>query len=394
MLTAAQIKRYEKDGFLVLRNHFSEDEMARLDAAQQRNPPLDGNDGGSKFPEPGRYTLAKSCLKDPDFAYFAEHKAIVNGARDLLDDEVHLTAFVLYDRTPGGGGLPPHNDYKRWRPVGSSMNWLFTIVPMTDFNADTGELFVAPGSHRLERVCDRQEGVLHIKEAIIPSKDDFIDPGLKRGDLLFMNMHLWHRANANKSDMHRLGLFNKYAAAQFPPATGYYLFDDEAYDALSAEGKSIIAVHSNKPIASTRLLLQRTLKGSREYFFVNHGEELVLPGGTTRMEQAIPDWDTGNYIASLQQAVRDQIRIEVPWVSYIGDYEEDNHLCRIYGYVMNNNGFPVAYKEGRWVREAELSAAQFQYDYEMNVIAQWNDESKVRGKGLSQAQSRIDQYAY
>ncbi|MFP6808128.1 MAG: phytanoyl-CoA dioxygenase family protein [Pseudomonadales bacterium] len=394
MLDASQIEQYERDGYLILRARFNDEEMARLDHAFDNNPPLDGLTGDAEYPAPGRYTLAKSCLKDPDFAFMAEHPNVVNPASDLLQDDVYLTAFVLYDRTPGGPGIPIHNDYKRWRPVGSSLNWLFSIIPMTDFDEVTGQLFIAPGSHQLDRVCDRGEGVLHINEASKPSPDDFIDPELKRGDLLLMNMHLWHRAAENKSDLHRVGLFNKYCAAHYPPATGYYLFDDDVHNILSDEGKKLLAVHSDKPIATTRLLLQRTLKEEREFFFVTDDNELVLPGGPTFQEQAIGDWDIGNYVAALQANIREQLRIETPWVSYIGDFEEASHLCRVYGYPMNNNGFPVPYREGKWIKESEVQAAMFKFGYEAEAVVKWLDPSMIRGKALTQAQSRIDQYAY
>lgn len=394
MISGAQIEQYERDGYLLLRSQFSNEEMARLDQAFHDNPPLDGNTEATVYPAANRYTLAKSSWSDPGFVYFAEHPRIVEGARQLLKDDVHLTAYVLYDRTPGGPGIGAHHDYKRWRPVGSSMNWLFTIIPMSDFDEESGRLFIAPGSHRLDRIVDRNEGALHIDPAIRPADADFIDPGLERGDLLFMNMHLWHKAEGNHSNLHRVGLFNKYAARHCPPATGYYLYSDAIYKAFSGSGKELIAVHSDRPIKTTRLLLQRERDGVGEYFFVQDGDLFELPGGAAIPEQAIPDWDIGNYIGSLADNVNRQLRIELPWVSYVGDYEEGDHLCRVYAYPMNRNGFPVAYKEGKWIAAGELGDTAFRFGYEAHVISDWLDPAMIRGKGLSQAKSRVDQFAY
>ncbi len=394
MLTKEQIEQYERDGFLILQNQFSDEELDRLDAASSKHTPLDSHAPGLNYPEPGRYTLAKSSWADPTFIHFAEHPAIVGGAKTLLGDDVYLTAYVLYDRTPQGPGLPQHHDYKRWRPVGSSMNWLFTIIPMVDYDEETGQLFVAPGSHHLERLCDRGEGVLHMNDAIFPTEKDFIDPGLKRGDLLFMNMHLWHKASSNTSNIHRTGLFNKYAAKHYPPATGYYVYSDEVYDLFSEEGKELIAVHSNKPVATTRLLLQRERKGTKEFFLQKDGDFLFLPGGPTWDEKAIPDWDLGNYIDSCVAGVRDSVRIEPPWVSYVGDYEEEDHLCRVYAYPMNDNGFPVPYQEGEWLPADALEGKNLRFGYESKVVEDWLDPTMIRGKGISQAKARVDQFAY
>jgi hypothetical protein len=394
MLTDKQIDQYENDGYLILRSQFTEDEMLALDAAVESNPPLDDGKPVGTFPQPGRYTLAKSSWNDPGFTHFVAHPAIVEGAKTLLEDDIYLTAYVMYDRTPGGKGLPAHHDYKRWRPVGSSVKWLFTVIPMCDYDESTGQLFVAPGSHRLDRYEDRGEGAVHITEAIVPGPEHFIDPGLKRGDLLFMNMHLWHKAADNHSNLHRTGLFNKYAAKHCPPATGYFLFSDDIYDALSDDARKLIAVHSNKQIETTRLLLHRSRGDHDEFFFVEEDGVLALPGGEISFEDAIPDWDIGNYIGALQASVIKQIRLETPWVTYIGDYDENEHLCRVYGYPMNWNGFPVPYSEGRWVSRSELETMQFKFGYETTAAADWLEPGVTRGKGLTQAKSRIDQFAY
>ncbi|MGI9598281.1 MAG: phytanoyl-CoA dioxygenase family protein, partial [Acidimicrobiales bacterium] len=355
-LNASQLAQYERDGYLLLKGRIPEADMVRFDAGFERNPPLDGtlDPNAPEYPNPGRYTLAMNCLKDPDLAYLAEHPAIVPAVADVLGDDPRLTAFVIYDRTPDGPGLPSHNDYKRWRPVGSSMNWAFTIVPFCDFTPEAGRLWIAPGSHRLHRITDGPERPKCVAPPIKPDETDFIDPGLERGDLLIMNMHLWHRADGNESPDHRVGAFNKYAAADSPPATGYFMFDDDVYDALSADGKELLAVHSDKPIATTRLLLMRD-RAEPEFFLVGRSRE--LPGGHTFVERAIPDWDRGNYIASLHAALREQLRIEVPWVSYVGDFDEGDHLCRVYAYTLTGQGFPVEYSEGDWYTRSQLAGA-------------------------------------
>ena len=48
-----------------------------------------------------RYTLARSCLADPDLGFMAEDERIVPVAAALLEDDPVLLSFVVYDRTPG-----------------------------------------------------------------------------------------------------------------------------------------------------------------------------------------------------------------------------------------------------------------------------------------------------
>ncbi len=384
MLGDDDIESYSRDGFLIVRDALDSAEVERFAAAFKRHPPLHGPVPG-KYPAPGRYTLAESCMADPDLGFVAGHPVILDAARTLLGDDPVLTAFVVYDRTPGGPGIPKHNDYKRWRPVGSSMNWLFAIVPLMDFDAERGQLFVSPGSHRLERVHDCGGRALEVDHAVVPDDDSFIDPELKRSDLLLMNMHCWHRAAPNRSDEHRIGFFNKYAAASCPPATGYYQFSDAAYAALPQAGKQAVAFHSDKPIATARVLLQR-----QDRFLFVDGR---LPGGPTFHERAIPDWDLGNYIAAAHAGMREEVKVETPWLTYVGDYDEGESLARLYAFELNQHGFPARYA-GEWLTRDEILDRATGFGYETQAIDTWQDSALIRGKGISQAQARSDQYAW
>ncbi len=394
MLTERQRADYERDGFLVIRDCFDDGEIRRFENAYVKQPPHSVLPAGRTYPEPGRYTLAHSCMADPDLAAVAEHPGVLTPVRELLGDDPILTAFVVYDRTPDGPGLPRHNDYKRWRPVGSSMHWLFTIVPFTDYDEEIGPLFVSPGSHRLDRVRDIGERVLHVDPAVLPEPDSFVDPELGRGDLLLMNMHLWHKAGRNRSKRTRAGFFNKYAAKRYPPATGYYVFNDAAYEALSEAGRDVIAVHSDRPVSRTRMLLERSGPNGPEFLTLrDDAGRLTLPGGPTFLEEAIPDWDYGNYIAPLHAAMREQLQIETPWATYVGDYGEGEELTRLYAYPMNENGFPVPFP-GEWLTADDVRSGKLELAYLPAALEDWQAPDVVRGKGVSQAQARIDQYAY
>jgi len=398
MLSPDQVRDYERDGFLVVPGALSDADVCRFEEGFARNPPLDQTlNMGGVWPEPGRYTLAHNALKDPDLAAIAQHRAPVEAAkRALRADDVRLSAYVIYDRTPGGPSIRSHHDYKRWRPVGSSMNWLFTIMPFCDFDAKAGPLYVSPGSHRLDRIGPGSDRPLECAPAVRPSEDSYVDPELKRGDLLLMNMHTWHRADGNQSDHHRVGAFNKYAAADAPPATGYYPFDEDVYHALAPESRSLLATHSDKPIASTRVVLTRRRRDIDQVLvFQSDKGDWSLPGGDTWRERAIPDWDHGNYIASAQAALRELVRVETPWLSYVGDFDEGDHLCRVYAYTLNDNGFPVPY-DGEWVDGAGLEARtdDLANGWEPEAFTRWLDPTITRGKGVTQSQARVDQYAY
>ena len=166
--------------------------------------------------------------------------------------------------------------------------------------------------------------------------------------------------------------------------------------ALSLEKKSLLGVHSNKQIKTTRLLLTRKRQDTEILLCNDRHHQLILPGGEAIPETAIADWDQGNFVASLHAAIRSQLKIEVPWVSYIGDFAEAEGLCRVYGYDLNQLGFPVEYDNAVWktIREIEAESSILKWGYEPAALNLWLDPSITRGKALTQAQCRINQYAF
>ena len=383
LLSTTELKRYQEDGFLVLRDVVEESVLRALDKALEKHVPNDGPLPGI-YPAPGRYTLATSALNDPTLAQVAYHPKIVQVVSDALSDDPVLTAFVMYDRTPGGPDIRHHNDYKRWRPVGSSMDWLFAILPLDDFDENRGQLFLYPGSHHLERIHPFADRFQDIEPALFPEPDAFIDPELRRGDLCLMNMHTWHKANGNKSTTHRRGFFNKYAARHYPPATGYYKFSTKAYDNFPDSEKHLLPTCSDKPITQASLLLQNF-----DRFYIQNGS---LPVSPAVPEQAIPDWDLGNYIASAIKAGRDQVRVEPPWVSWITDVDNDSSLSRMYGYNIDEHAFPARF-DGEWLTKHQLQD-RFDDDHPiLDAIELWQDPALIRGKGVTQARARTNQYA-
>ena len=129
---------------------------------------------------------------------------------------------------------------------------------------------------------------------------------------------------------------------------------------------------------------------------IRRSGQLILPGGEAIPETANADWDQGNFVASLYAAIRSQLKIEVPWVSYIGDFAEAEGLCRVYGYDLNQLGFPVEYDNAVWKtnREVEAQSNNLKWGYEPAAINLWLDPSITRGKALTQAQCRTNQYAF
>lgn len=386
MLSEDQRGAYERDGYLILR-----DVLAADDAASLRTRIKEGLDAFSfppslKYPSPGKYTISGNHLAEPGFADIAGHGTVVEAVEDLLGEPAHLTAYVAYLRSPGDKGSGAHSDYKRWRPVGSSMDWLFAIVPLTDFNDEYGPLLVSPGSHRLSAVVDPDVRILDVPRPDAKQLAEFIDPELKAGDLLLMHGHTWHKAPAGTTDKDRVGIFNKYCGVSAPPAAGYYPYTNRAADAMEEMGR-LIPNPDDRPIETTRLLIEHRVNGEPRFLAVRDGDRWMLPGGAGWEEEDV-GWDVGARVGAVQSLTRDQIGVEVPWASWITDVDEGVGRCRLYGYVDDAIDVDDLDGDGRaWLTGSELESA-LQEEPIGEAIDMWLSPEIRRGKGKAIAQRK------
>ena len=221
-ISAQQLADYHEDGYLIVRNVLSAKEAGELRRIVQKEVQRDAYPSTLTYPEPAKYTVSGNRLAAPGLAPIVEHPTVVGAVEAALGQPAYLTAYVAYLRTPGDKGAGGHCDYKRWRPVGSSMNWVFAIIPLTDFDSEYGQFLVSPKSHKLTQVIDPDAHILDLTRPAREMLPPFIDPELKAGDLLVVNEHVWHKAPAGTAIEDRCGIFNKYCAVDAPPAAGYY----------------------------------------------------------------------------------------------------------------------------------------------------------------------------
>lgn len=395
VLDADQLRSFHTDGYLVIRNAFDEATLTRFETAARSHPPLDQVVVGQTYPGPGRWTLARNAMADPDLAFIMAEPAMTEPMRAVLGDDPKIIMFAYYDRTPGGAGLPSHNDYKRWRPIGSSMRWAFAIVPLCDFDESAGKLEFAPGSHRVAHSPDPYAPVWNAERPSQPSEDQFIDPELHRGDLAIVDMHTWHRAGKNNAAHHRTGLFTKWCAATQPPATGWFPYNDEVRQALGPDGEHVLGFSSPLPISATAALLERVRPDGNEVLFLERDGVLHLPTGPAVKEGSIPDWDEGNFIGGLSDALASTVKTRPAWMSYVGDYADGGELSRVYAYRIPPHAWGVHTKGAVWLTAAALAErrGELAQPWAADAVAEWQRDDLIRGKAVSEATGRADQYS-
>ena len=389
MVSAVEASRaasFEQDGYTVIRDVLSSGEATSLRSAVQEQVRSNPYPSARSYPEPAKYTVAGNRMADPALAPTAEHPTVVAAVEELLGTRAHIAAFVAYLRTAGDAGGASHCDYRRWRPVGSSMNWLFAVLPLQPFDEQYGPLLVSPGSHRLMQEVDPSA---HVRDLTPPDEDqlpEYVDAELDTGDLLLMNGRTWHKAPPALTADDRCGIFHKYCAVDAPPAAGHYPYDQAAYDALSREGKRLLATHGDLPLLRTRLLIESELSGERRYLVVP-GEEQPwqLPGGLGWEEDGV-GWDIGARIGSLQVLISEQLGTDVPWASYIDDWVAPDGLTRVYGYL-GDDLEAGALAEASWLTADRLTEQLGGSHDICATIQAWRHSDVLRGIGKGMLQS-------
>jgi ectoine hydroxylase-related dioxygenase (phytanoyl-CoA dioxygenase family) len=172
---------FAAEGVLVLRGYFSEAELAAIHgpivAAQNApNSPLVGSSstvGSYNYPD------MRSLVDYPELARASfDDDRVVEAVETLLQEQAEIMQFgaLTHRWTEGAAGSGAHYDYKPARPGGSSVDWLFAVIPLTDYNAHDGPLLVAPGSAPRSKVLPRppkgdtsfKQRVHHVEAAQVP----------------------------------------------------------------------------------------------------------------------------------------------------------------------------------------------------------------------------------
>lgn len=394
ILTSRQIEIFHDQGFVVLSKHFPEVELRRLDKAILRHVKV-APAGAKCYPAPeSQFTVIGNAVADPDLAFLAEHETMVGAVAQLLEAPPVLSAFVAYLKTPGATGTPgdyehasatAHCDYKPYHQAGSSLRWLFAIVPLVDLDEPTGPLLVAPGSHKLTRIGEVSHGVRRITRASAKDIAPLVDTNLRRGDLLLMHGFTWHEGGPNRSDHDRYGIYNKYRAAHAPPAAGPNLFSNRAHAAFSGPGKLLLPHHSDKKIERCRLILEH-----KERILLHRPSDTApwsLPGGAIDMADRARGADEGNVIASLEDSVANSIGLDLPWATFVGDYDEGNALCRIYAHVAEETPHvePATGSQAQWFTTEQVlrMGDDLSCGFESDALGRWHDKRVIRGIGQS-----------
>lgn len=226
ILSNEDVKHFHRDGFVIVKKFFSEEEINKLYSSAVsdkvvRDNALDLND------QTGKKTKLTLWFTPGDDVYscLLRSERMVHAAAKLLDSDAPVCHFhtKLMQKEPHvGGAWEWHQDYGYWY----KNQFLFPdqlvsiMVALTEANKANGCLQVIKGSHKMGRVnhgfAGEQVGAdsMMVNHALATMEHIYVE--LQPGDALFFHSNILHRSEANLSDKPRWSLICCYNSLSNP----------------------------------------------------------------------------------------------------------------------------------------------------------------------------------
>ncbi len=224
ILSKSQIADYHRDGFVIQRRLFDEEEIGLLRHTAHEDRKLDQLSFNRADGEGGVVRL--TLWNQPGnsiYGMFARCHRIVDSAEKILEGEVyHYHSKMILKDAKTGGAWTWHQDYGYWYENGVLFPLLTSVTisvdPATKAN---GCLQFLRGSHLLGRID-------HIKSGDQAGADmERVNEACKRlelvycetepGDAVFFHCNTLHRSDQNRSDHSRWSMICCYNAARNDP---------------------------------------------------------------------------------------------------------------------------------------------------------------------------------
>ena len=213
-LTQEQLRALDVNGYFIVPEVFSPEEVAEMRAEFDRLQALEGNYGGHEVHiEPGAPRLSNLFNKSAAFDRCLACAPTLATAQLLLKE---IKVYSLNARNPlkGEGQQPLHSDVPRLHPT----DWrvVNSMIMLDDMTEENGPTRVVPGSHKwvpLNVPDINMDEVSHVeataKDREIMPTDPWADyPGEvhitgKAGSVAVINGSIWHGGTRNKNGASR-----------------------------------------------------------------------------------------------------------------------------------------------------------------------------------------------
>ena len=217
-----QIKTYHRDGYLLVKNFCSREEINTLYATAigddaMLNNALDLNDQSGKKTKLSLWFTPGNDV----FGYLTRSEKMVRSTAQLLDSDApvcHFHSKLMQKEPRVGGAWEWHQDYGYWYKNQFMFpdQLISVMIALTEASKENGCLQIISGSHKLGRVnhgfAGEQVGADMVMVNHALKTMELIYCEIEPGDALFFHSNLLHRSEANLSEHPRWSLISCYSS--------------------------------------------------------------------------------------------------------------------------------------------------------------------------------------
>ncbi|MCZ6681291.1 MAG: phytanoyl-CoA dioxygenase family protein [Candidatus Poribacteria bacterium] len=247
-LTDEQKQSFEENGYLVIRNLLSRNQVETLreradliasgKAAHvpprwiQEEPAIRRGEVVAKSKTDAVRKLWSLVLYDEVMRAHATHPKIVDVIVGLLGPDIKLYGDQLFMKPPEHGSRKEyHQDSNSWRQL-VPYNLVSCWAALDNATVDNGCLWMIPGSHKWGLISREREREIEQKALSDQLGETEVPVELNAGDCSFHHSLLLHSSHANRSAKRRRGYATHYMSAQTK-----YVGDGSKSDYLLIRGR-------------------------------------------------------------------------------------------------------------------------------------------------------------
>ncbi|MDX1413652.1 MAG: phytanoyl-CoA dioxygenase family protein [Candidatus Promineifilaceae bacterium] len=223
-LTEEQVNAYHRDGFVIVRSMFDQEEIDLLHKTALADRALDQKSFGRDDGEGG--TVRLSLWNHPGdniYGMFARSNRLVDAMESVLGGEVyHYHSKMILKDAKVGGAWAWHQDYGYWYHFGCLYPLMASAsIAVDKATIENGCLQIIKGSHKMGRIdhiltgdqagadLERVQAALDRMELVYCEADP--------GDVVIFDSNVLHRSDQNKSDNARWAMVVAFNAARNDP---------------------------------------------------------------------------------------------------------------------------------------------------------------------------------
>jgi ectoine hydroxylase-related dioxygenase (phytanoyl-CoA dioxygenase family) len=217
VLSDEQLRQYQADGFLILRQVFSSAEIAEAEAEANelltRKELIDTNNIRCRWQN---HVVSGECMFEcfdpvidigPTCSRLAHDPRILEPLSAIYGDEALLFKDKLIFKPPGAKGYGMHQDFIGWKDF--PRTFVTVLVAIDGADADNGATEVFPGYHHVGYLSPI-DGMYHELPAGSVDESRGVKLDLEPGDIALFGCFTPHRSAPNRSDRWRRQLYLSY----------------------------------------------------------------------------------------------------------------------------------------------------------------------------------------